>query len=154
MTKEDELKLLKSIQAEYRDYFILYNNKIYINSTMPYKDFAEKRNAIEDSIERETVNILYTHACSFEAYEKLGTTSIMNDVKKLINVEKAVEESYKNQDIDSQNIINIGNYYVIAKFILLASKPFHIVNEYYELINKYSRIDNYNSRIFKTRVFK
>lgn len=147
LTKEEELNQLKNIQSQKSDYFIIYKNKIYINNNMPYEDFVEKRYAIEDQVERDTISIVFKYACKFEAYKKLGTTNIMNDVKKIIDIEKTIEETYNNPEIDTQNIINIGKYYVGSKLFLLTKQPFHVFNEYYETLNEYARRDNYNSRI-------
>ena len=123
------------------------DNKMFIKKNTPYEDVAENRYKVEDSIERDVISSLFTEASSFEALIALGTTSIFDDVMKIIKTEKAVEETYLTPMKEFDCIKDIGNYFVRSKFVIIATKPFHVINEYYTNMQEFARRYNLDERI-------
>ena len=120
---------------------------MYLKTNVPYEDVVEKRYMIEDEVDRNVVSALLKEATSFEALMALGTTSIFDDVMKIIKVEKCVEETFLKPMKEFETIKNIGDYFVRSKFLIIASRPFHEVNEYYTNMQEFARRYNLDERI-------
>lgn len=135
---EDKEKYLKEFLSENPIYGIR-DNKMYLKKKIPYEDVAEKRYIIEDEIDRNVISSLFNVASSFEALMALGTTSIFDDVIKIIKAEKGVEETFMTPIKEFKSIKNIADYFVRSKFIIIASKPFYVVNEYYTNMQEFAR---------------
>ena len=90
--KKEDIKIEELDEEEYLDIFLdkyekmfgKKDNTIYLKERVPYEDIAEKRYMVEDPIERNVISSLFTEASSFESLMALGTTSIFDDVMKII----------------------------------------------------------------------
>ena len=138
ISDEDKEMYLKKFLDENPMYGVK-NGKIYLKKKIPYEDVAEKRYIIEDEIDRNVISSLFNAASSFEALMALGTTSIFDDVIKIIKAEKGVEETFMTPIKEFKSIKNIGDYFVRSKFVIIASKPSHVINEYYTNMQEFAR---------------
>ena len=138
ISEEDKKSYLEKFLEENPMYEVK-DNKMYLKTNVPYEDVVEKRYMIEDEVDRNVVSALLKEATSFEALMALGTTSIFDDVMKIIKVEKCVEETFLKPMKEFETIKNIGDYFVRSKFLIIASRPFHEVNEYYTNMQEFAR---------------
>lgn len=146
ISEDEKETYLKSFLRE-NPFYGVKDNKMYLKRKFPYEDIAEKRYMVEDPIERDVISSLFTEASSFESLIALGTTSIFDDVMKIINAEKCVEETYLEPMEDVQCIKAVGNYFVRSKFIIIASKPIHVINEYYTNMKEFARRNSLDEHI-------
>lgn len=146
MSKEDEARLLDLFLTKYKALFERKNNTIYLKKKVPYEDIAEVRYLEQRVDERDVLLSIYRESISFDAYEALGTTSILNDIKKIIEVEKNVEEAfYGDINNETKNIINIGSMFVKGKLISIIKRGYNIIDEYYSnLVSLASRANNHD----------
>ena len=124
ISEEDKKSYLEKFLEENPMYEVK-DNKMYLKTNVPYEDVVEKRYMIEDEVDRNVVSALLKEATSFEALMALGTTSIFDDVMKIIKVEKCVEETFLKPMKEFETIKNIGDYFVRSKFLIIASRTFH-----------------------------
>lgn len=145
MTKNDEVRLLNLFLDKFKEIFARKDNTIYLKKKIPYEDIAEARFLEQRADERDVLLSIYRQSISFDAYEALGTTSILNDIKKIIEVEKNVEEAYYGDINDeAKSIINIGSMFVKGKLIGIVKKGYNIIDEYYSNLNSLaSRANNH-----------
>ena len=146
ISEDEQEACLKRFLRE-NPFYGVKDNKMFLKEQIPYEDIAEKRYMVEDPIERSVISSLFTEASSFESLMALGTTSIFDDVMKIIKAEKCVEETYLEPMEDVQCIKDVGNYFVRSKFIIIASKPSHVINEYYTNMKEFARRYNLDDRI-------
>lgn len=142
MTKEKEKETLSLFLTKNHKLFGRKGNIIYLKKEVPYEDIAEVRYLTKNESIRDLLNSIYKEGTSFEAYESLKTLSIVNDVKKIIGVEKVIEETYINPLEETNTLKSVGNFYVRGKFLIIATKPLYVIDEYYKNIKEYSMSDN------------
>lgn len=142
MTKEKEKETLSLFLTKNHKLFGRKGNIIYLKKKVPYEDIAEVRYLTKNESIRDLLNSIYKEGTSFEAYESLKTLSIVNDVKKIIGVEKVIEETYINPLEETNTLKSVGNFYVRGKFLIIATKPLYVIDEYYKNIKEYSMSDN------------
>ena len=139
MSLDDEIKKIK-LFINNNDEYRLEDDYIILDDDISYDDVIEVKYSDSSVIS----SIIYRFASSFDAYEVLGTMSIVNDVTKMINAEKYIEEAFMNNDKDLDLVTDIGNYYINSKFATLAVKPFYVIDEYYSTLNNLTKNNSNN----------
>lgn len=146
MSEDDEKELFEQF-IKNNPKFNISGDYIILNSDVLYEDVAEVRYAIQSDSIRSAISLIFKYACDFDAYKALGCTKILDDVKKIVNVESCIENNLNVTDDMSKFIIDVGNYYVKGRLIGIANMPFHKINEYYTCISKLSGMDNIDEKL-------
>lgn len=147
MTPDEENHLIDLFIDKNKDKFKRVGNTIYLDENIPFEDIAEARYISQKLSIRDTLIVIYQTASSIAAHKALGTTSIINDLKKMINVEKCVEETYLCPMKDTRSITNIGNMFVRGMFVIIASKSYPTISEYYNNLQEFMKLDNCEGKI-------
>lgn len=92
----------------------------------------------DDNTTKDDIKIsgeLISNSDCLECLKILNITKIPDEVKKIVRVEKAVEDSYQNyQDLNAQNQIRIGNYLIAAQISRISKMEKDKIDKYTKVI--------------------
>ena len=126
MSLEYEKRLLEFFVENNNGLFGKDDQKIFLKKKIPYEDVAEVRFRAQEQTLRDTILAIFREAISFEALEVLGCTSLLEEMRKIVNIEKQVEEAYMGEDNNTNlQIINIGNFFVKGKLLGIVNRGYN-----------------------------
>lgn len=146
MNREDEEKILNDFINKNGSLFGKNDKNVFLKKKLPYEDVAEIRFRAQEETLRNTILAIFKEAITFESLEALECTSLLEETKKIIDVEKQIEEAYMGDDDDTNfQIINIGNFFVRGKLLSIVKRGYNIIDTHYSnLLEMSSRNNNHD----------
>ena len=124
MSNKYEKKYLKKFIENNDELFSFDKNIITLNEEISYKEIHLLKFGListDDTYGLLICGDLLSFFDDLECLSLLNISTITNDIKKLIEVEKNIEREYQNyNDLDAKNKIRIGMCFVINKFLQIS----------------------------------
>jgi hypothetical protein len=134
----DEVNLIKEFLVRHKEIFGFNNGVIYLKKDIDPEELNDIKFEL-DSYNQEYGKNICGHMISFfdseESLEVLGATKIVDDIRKIKQVEDGIESCFNDySDTELQNTIRFGNL-LAASMVKKISKNNHMyLNSYYRMI--------------------
>lgn len=134
----DEVNLIKEFLVEHKEIFGFDNGVIYLKKDIDPEELNDIKFEL-DSYNQEYGKNICGHMISFfdseESLKVLGATKIVDDIRKIKQVEDGIESCFNDySDTELQNTIRFGNL-LAASMVKKISKNNHMyLNSYYRMI--------------------
>ena len=146
MKNKEERKYLKKFLENNDNLFSFDRNIITLNEEITYKKIHLLKFeliSIDDTYGKLICGDLLSFSDDLECLNLLNISTITNDIKKLIEVEKNIEKEYQNyNDMDAKNKIRIGMCFIINKFLQISKMSREKSLCYDKIIDNYNILEN------------
>ncbi len=138
MSLEEEKSRFKKFLEVHNKYFTKSKDGISLNDTVGYGKFTLYRCEVQEKIDNSVGAIISGCSDSFESCKILGIKTIIQDAKKLIDLEDNLEKAYINHFDETFPVeLNVLNYFVKYKLLVLAISKYQTINGYHMTMLKY-----------------
>lgn len=150
MTKEEEIIRIKEFLKKHSN-FTINNNVLSIINVPEKEDFTAERCEIQNEIDRPVgADVVYL-GILFESRKIIGADTTIKEVKKIIDIEKGIEQAFLNYNGEyEKSVIATGNYYNRGKIIGLLKKHYQTMTDYNITITWYAADDGLNDLSVKS----
>lgn len=146
MSNKYEKKYLKKFLENNDKLFSFDKNIITLNEEISYKEMHLLKFGListDDTYGKLICGDLLSFFDDLECLSLLNISTITNDIKKLIEVEKNIEREYQNyNDLDAKNKIRIGMCFIINKFLQISKMPREKSLCYDKIIDNYNILED------------